>query len=309
MNHKLEFKAMGCGMLAVVDSPTEDAPKRLAQVPDWFENWEQSLSRFRPHSELNQLNAISGWTAQVSETFWQVFETALEAEKASNGLVTPVVLEALVAAGYDRSFDALPRELDAVPVSAWPSTGSLAEVTWDKPTRSICLPADVSLDFGGVAKGWAAHQAAQRLAGLGPSLVSAGGDIAISAEHSDGSPWLVDVDDPFQPGKFIETLALGRCGVATSGTDYRRWKQGGRWNHHIIDPRSGLPAQTDVLAATVIAPDAMQAETAAKVALILGSQQGMEWLEARPALAGLLILENGEQWYSQRMEQFLWRSE
>ena len=231
----------------------------------------------------------------------------MKAEETSGGLVTPAILEALVAAGYDRSFDILPTERQTPSPSAWPSAGSLAEVSWDESTRSICLPADMHLDFGGVAKGWAADQAVKRLAVLGPALVSAGGDIAISAEQSDHSLWPVGVDDPFHPGEYREILMLGGCGVATSGTDYRRWKQGGHWNHHIIDPRSGLPAQTDVFAATVIAPDAMAAEVSAKVALISGSQSGMEWLDSRPELAGMLILENGEQLPSRRMEQFLWR--
>jgi thiamine biosynthesis lipoprotein len=323
MNHKIEFKAMGCRMIAIVDSPSKSAPELLHQVPAWFEEWEQCLSRFRPTSELNRLNSSAGWPTQVSETLWQVFQTALEAEETSGGLVTPVVLEALVAAGYDRSFDTLPRERDFAPahprgvgVSGWPSTSSLAEVSWDESNHSICLPADVQLDFGGVAKGWAADQAAKRLASLrrersderlGSALVSAGGDIAISAEQSNSDLWPVGVDDPFNAGTYLEILMLGRCGVATSGTDYRRWKQGGRWSHHIIDPRTGLPAQTDVFAATVIAPDAMKAEMSAKVALISGSQHGMEWLESKPELAGMLILESGERLYSKRMEQFLWR--
>ena len=307
MNHKIEFRAMGCQMQAILESQSESVPELLGQTPAWFEEWEQCLSRFRPNSELNRLNASAGWPTPVSETLWDVFQTALEAEKASSGLVTPTVLQALVAAGYDSSFDVLPRERESVQASGWPSAGSLAEVSWDQTTRSICLPLDLHLDFGGVAKGWAAHQAAKRLAGLGAVMVSAGGDIAISAGRSDGSPWVIGVDDPFNAGEILEMLMVGACGVATSASDYRRWKLGGRWNHHIIDPRSGLPAQTDVLAATVVAPDVMQAEMAAKTALILGSQRGMNWLESNAKLAGLFVLQNGEMLYSRRIEPLLWR--
>jgi len=305
MNYKIEFKAMGCRMIALVESQNE--PELLQLVPLWFEEWEQCLSRFRPTSELNRLNHSAGWPMQVSETLWQVFQTALEAEKRSSGLVTPTVLQALTAAGDDRSFEMLPRQLDSAPGGGWPTAGTLAEVSWDAATRSICLPMDVQLDFGGVAKGWAADQAAKRLAGAGAALVSAGGDIAISAEPSAGDRWPVGVDDPFHPGESLEVLMLGQGGVATSGTDYRRWMQGGRWNHHMIDPRTGLPAQTDVLAATVVAPDAMTAEMAAKVALLLGSERAISWLDAQSALAGLLVLETGEQLQTHRMEQFLWR--
>lgn len=307
MKHRVEFKAMGCRMVAVLDHPAQNAPALLAQVPAWFEDWEKSLSRFRPASELNRLNGSAGWPVQVSETLWQVFQAARWAERASDGLVTPAVLKALVAAGYDRSFDELPRERDTASPSGWTATGSLAEVECDESTRSLCLPADLQLDFGGVAKGWAADQAAQRLSILGPALISAGGDIAISAGLSDGERWPVSVDDPFRPGESLETLMLGPCGVATSGTDYRRWKQGGRWSHHIIDPRTGQPAQTDVVAATIIAATAQEAEMAAKVVLISGSQRGLDWLESDPHLAGMLVLETGEQLYSRRMESFLWR--
>jgi thiamine biosynthesis lipoprotein len=306
MNHRVEFKAMGCRMVAIVDSPSTEAPELLQQVPAWFEDWEQSLSRFRAESELNSLNRSAGWPTPVSETLWEVFLAAVEAEAASDGLVRASILDALMDAGYDRSFDFLPKEQVAAPIIEQNTIGSLFEVNLDGTKRTICLPTDMRLDFGGVAKGWAAHQASKRLASYGAVLVSAGGDIAISAEQSDGQKWPVAIDNPFIVGEYIDTLMLGACGVATSGTDYRRWKQGGRWSHHIIDPRSGQPAQTDLISATVVAPNAMTAEMAAKAVLILGSERGLEWIEARPELAALLVLETGEVLYSNHMKQFLW---
>jgi len=306
MIYRIDFKAMGCRMIAMLDSSLPDAPQLLQQVPLWFEEWEQSLSRFRDDSELNLLNRAAGWPVQVSETLWGVFQAAAEAESASGGLVRATVLDAVEAAGYTRSFDLLPRDQVAAPVSGWEPVGSLAEVEFDESIHTICLPSDIRLDFGGLAKGWAAHQASKRLAGYGSALVSAGGDIAISSEQSNGQKWHVAIDNPFQTGDFINTLMLGACGVATSGTDYRRWKQGGRLSHHIIDPRSGRPAQTDLISATVIAPSAMTAEMAAKAALILGSESALEWLNARPKFAALLVLETGELLYSNHLEQLLW---
>jgi thiamine biosynthesis lipoprotein len=82
--------------------------------------------------------------------------------------------------------------------------------------------------------------------------------------------------------------------------------QDGQWKHHIIDPRTGLSARTDVLTATVLAPDVLQAEVAAKVALILGSREGLQWIEERPWLAGLLVLGNGELCPSSRLHQYQW---
>jgi thiamine biosynthesis lipoprotein len=75
--------------------------------------------------------------------------------------------------------------------------------------------------------------------------------------------------------------------------------------HHIIDPATNQPAETDLLTVTVVAPDVMEAEAAAKAAFILGSRAGLEWIEARPRFAGLFVLDNGQVLYSQKMEEFL----
>jgi thiamine biosynthesis lipoprotein len=307
MIRQIEFRAMGCRIFAALDSLSGRNARRLEQLPMWFEAWEQVLSRFREDSELSLLNRSAGTPVKVSGTLWDVVQAARQAERSSGGLVTPTILNALVMAGYDQSFEGIPREQILSPGAYPASTAVQSGVTCDIEARTICLSPDLQLDFGGVAKGWAAHQAAQRLKAYGPVLVNAGGDIAISSLQEDGLPWPVAIEDPFDPESDLETLELGRCGAATSGKDYRRWKRDGVLSHHIIDPRTGQSAETDVLAATVIAPTVLEAEMAAKVVLIYGSQPGLAWLEARPQMAGLLVLDDGQQLYSQRLDKYLRR--
>jgi thiamine biosynthesis lipoprotein len=100
-------------------------------------------------------------------------------------------------------------------------------------------------------------------------------------------------------------LTTGRCGLATSGKDYRKWLQDGVLRHHIIDPRSGFPAETDILSASVLAPTIMEAEMAAKVIFILGSEDGAAWLKDRPHLGSLLVLDDGDVLISQTMKSYL----
>jgi thiamine biosynthesis lipoprotein len=311
MMHSLEFKAMGCSMSAILDSPADKMPPILSQVPIWFEGWEQSLSRFRADSELNRLNQSAGTFVQVSDTLWDVFHAAIDAERVSDGRVTPAILDALVMAGYDRSFDRMsinPFDHVAIPISAWGRISPLSEVIVDEAARALCLPRGMKLDFGGIAKGWAAHETMMRLKEHGAALVNAGGDLAISGAQADGERWPIGVDDPFHAGASLDlTLMLDRCGVATSGRDYRRWLSGGQWNHHIIDPYTGRPAQTDVISATVIAPTAVDAEVAAKVALISGARSGLEWIESDSSLAGMLVLEDGQCLLSSHMQEYMWR--
>jgi FAD:protein FMN transferase len=305
--NRIEFHAMGSRMLALLDGTSGEAQEMLDCLPAWFEEWEQVLSRFRSSSELERLNHSDGRPVAVSQTLWEVLQAARSAERFTGGLVSPTVLDALVYAGYDRSFESMQAvrtgNFYEMPVIA-DATGVIA---WDVPTRSLVRPASVHLDLGGIAKGWAADQAVQRLSRIGPALVNAGGDIAISGPRSDGQAWPVGVEDPFDNGTHFETLKLVRSGVATSGKDYHRWLKDGLWHHHIIDPRTGLPAYTDILTVTIVAPTVLEAEAAAKAVLILGSQAGLEWLEADNGLAGLLVLEDGNRIYSRNMEKFLWR--
>jgi thiamine biosynthesis lipoprotein len=285
------FKAMGSTMLALVDGSDQGARELLRSVPAWFETWEQALSRFRPESELAQLNA-AGRLEQASPALWDVIEAALWAAHFTDGLVNPLELAALEAAGYTRSFE--PGFRPAPTIAAPVAVPAWSRIVTHDASRSVILPPGARLDLGGVAKGWAAAEAARLLSVAGPALVDAGGDIAVSGPMADGSAWPIAIDDPHAPGETIGVLLLSGGAVATSGRDYRRWRQGERERHHIIDPRSGEPADTDVLSATVLAPTAAMAESAAKAALILGSREGMAWIEARPQLAALLVLENGQ---------------
>ncbi len=309
MLYRTEFEAMGCLVIAMLDSSSPKAEVILSEIANWFDGWEQILSRFKKDSELNKLNRQAGWPHKVSQVTWNVFQAAVTAEKTSGGLVKATILKALISSGYDKSFEKINIEPTNQNLNTLNISPSLEEVTLDEQNMTICLPLDVQLDFGGVAKGWAAEQAAIRLSEYGPALVSAGGDMAVTAAMKNGDPWPVTIDDPFNRGKVIANLGLTTCGMATSGTDYRRWKAGGQWNHHIIDPRTGQSAQTDIISATVIAPNILEAEMAAKTVLISGSQQGMKWIEARPGYAAFIVLESsGEILISNHMNDFFWRS-
>jgi FAD:protein FMN transferase len=306
MVHRLKFHAVGTEILVCVDNGSAQPPAELMDVPAWFEEWEQILSRFRADSELSQLNQAGNQPNIVSTVLWDVFQSALNAEEFTEGLVTPTVLDAMLGAGYSSDFACLPRQQDA-PTETQRTVLPLNLVQWDPSAHTIQLPADIHLDFGGIAKGWAASQAVSRLREIGPALMNCGGDIAISEPLLDGSPWEIGVYKPFDRGsEYAERLFLGQgCGVASSATDRRRWMQGDQLRHHIIDPRTGMPAQSDVVSATVVAPTAVEAEAAAKSILIRGSLDGLDWLEANPALAGLLILEDGQMLYSQRIIEYM----
>jgi thiamine biosynthesis lipoprotein len=309
MKH-LEFKAMGSRMAVFLDRDGLFAQSLLDEVPGWFKEWEQILSRFRPDSDLSRLNAANGAPVQVHPVLLEVIETAIHAANWTGGLVTPTLLRSLERAGYAQTFEILHAAPNIFPGGA---PDRLLEPTdWqqigiDTSSRTVFLPAGMRLDLGGIGKGWAAHQAMLRLEIMGPVLVDASGDLAVSGLRTDGSLWPVAISDPLHVQENLGTLVLDRCGVATSGIDYHRWLKNGAWKHHIIDPRTAEPAQTDLLSVTVVAPDALQAEAAAKTILILGSQDGLNWLDQQPGCAALLAFPDGRVLYSHALPDFLWR--
>jgi thiamine biosynthesis lipoprotein len=299
------FRAMGCRIQILLDRAEDALESRLEPVPQWFEEWESVLSRFRTESELSRLNGSEKRIRRVGPILGAVLGDSLRAAKLTGGLVTPLVHDALLAAGYDRPFDEM---ADGIRNSGTPNfpVPDWHAIRWNRKDSRIRFPDGARLDFGGIAKGWAADRTSAALRRYGPALVDAGGDISASGPRADGSPWPVGVANPFFAEAPLLTLALAKGGVATSGRDIRKWNSGGGLRHHIIDPRTGEPAQTDVITATVIAPDARRAEAGAKSALILGSEGGVDWLNRHPDLAGMLVLADRRIVYSGRFADFIW---
>jgi thiamine biosynthesis lipoprotein len=303
--HGIEFRAMGCGFeMWVATGDTGQAAEALRRARAFVDSAEDVMSRFRPYSELSRLNARAGQATEVSPLLFEVISAALRAARSTGGLYDPTVLPALLRAGYDRSFDTMPRAQQG-PADADPGPrGRWSEVQLDPQRRTVRLPRGTAIDLGGVGKAWTAEQAAAILAEAGPCIVSAGGDISAKGNPSPGEGWQVGVEDPLHPGSHIITLEVTDCGVATSGVDYRRWTKNGAPQHHIIDPRTGRPADTDLLSVSVLAADVLIAEQDALAAMLLGLRDGLAFLEAQPGAEGVLACADGRVAFTSGVESY-----
>lgn len=265
------FAAMGTWVECLVDAPGSRALRAgMDRVHAEFHRLELLLSRFRADSELSRLNRER--RIEASADLREVVTLALEAREATDGRFDPTLHDALVAAGYDRTFDELPPDSVDAPDSKPPPAGGEVTVRGSR----IELGPGAALDLGGIAKGFAADRCVEQLAQLGPALVNAGGDLAVSGPRADG-PWPVAVDLPSDR----LTLSIDRGGLATSGRDRRRWRRGGDERHHIIDPATLSPAQDVPLSVTVAAKSATAAEVAAKCVFLAGSAAELEAERAR----------------------------
>jgi thiamine biosynthesis lipoprotein len=256
----------------------------LRHVETEFQRLESLLSRFLPHSELSMLNRHGA--LQAGPELVEVVEAALDARSRTDGRFDPTVHNALVGAGYDRSFESVSPEGTVRDGRTSPPCGGWVMV--DRERSMIVVEPGFRLDLGGIAKGYAVDRTCDRLSRTGPCLVNAGGDLAVRGDLDGDGPWPVAVDTPDGP----VTLGLRSGALATSARDRRRWRRGDEERHHLIDPATGSPAETGLLRVTAVAGTAMEAEVQAKNLFLLGEDEAI--LEAAErGVPALLVTEDG----------------
>jgi thiamine biosynthesis lipoprotein len=292
----LTFPSMGGEALVRLESASLDraALEQLAEgVHARVETVEAVLSRFRPGSELNALNADPRHAVPVSALVRRTVAAANWAAERSGGLVDATLLGELERHGYEESWDAIRRaDIDEALAAApprrpagparWHGEGGLSIDAEGRVTRAP----GVRLDPGGIAKGMAADLAAAALPPGVRYAISCGGDVAVGG----GEPWEIAVRSARSEAE-VHRLRLRSGGVATSGIAARIWKRpDGSYAHHVLDPATGRPAWTGLVAATAVADSALDAEVLAKTALLSGPLAARRLLRRR---GGVLQHDDG----------------
>jgi len=311
-----DWQALGTQVWLLVTDPGQLAEARRFLEAD-LAAVDQACSRFRPDSELMRLGRAGPSTAstgpastgpastgpastgpvstgpartgpastvtvEVSPLLAEAIAVALRAARMTDGDVDPTVADAMSALGYDRDFSLLPTVGPPVLLTVRAVPG-WRQVGLDEQARLLTLPRGVHLDLGATAKAWAADRAASRLAGaLGCGvLVGLGGDISVAGPPPQGG-WRIRVQDitgrpEDPPAGPAAVVAIREGGLATSSTTARRWRRGGDVLHHILDPRTSLPASVHWRTVSVAAASCVDANTASTAAIIRGPQ-ALGWL-------------------------------
>jgi thiamine biosynthesis lipoprotein len=296
----LRFPSMGSRMRLIVGHRTcvsaEPPAERAERLRGWLHDYDRRLSRFRADSELNALNADPRSTVPASPLLRGAVKAGLWAAETSGGLVDPTLVDAIEHAGYEHSLagaapaplrDALAGRPPVAPARPDPRRRwRLFSV--DDDLGSIRRPAGIRFDTGGAGKGHAADLAAGMLRDYARFVVDCGGDVRIGGPGAAIEPYELEVRHPL--GGIAHRMRVSTGGVATSGIERRIWRQGERFAHHLLDPASGEPAWTGLLAATAVAASALEAEVLAKTAFLSGPDVAASLLRAR---GGVLVHEDG----------------
>ena len=244
------------------------------------------MSHWEPDSLLSRFNRDRGgqWTA-LPHDFATVIAGGLAIAERSDGAFDPTIGQLVNLWGFGPGGPCPPPQAEqiswALDQSGW------QRLAHDVSLRRIRQPGGLSLDFSGIAKGYAVDAVADMLAdqGLRHVLVEIGGELVGRGMRPDGDPWWVDLERP--PGTDFPPLriALHGLAVATSGT-YRR-------GYHSIDPRTGLPVRNGIISLSVIDQTALAADAWATALTVLGPEAGMTLAAERQIAARFVVLEEG----------------
>ncbi len=277
------WRAIGTTNSVTVTSPEAIVPAATIAT-EWIARLDRAASRFRRDSELSRLNEAArtgSVTAHVSPLLALCVDAALHAARLTGGLVDPTLGGALAAAGYDDDLTVVQsRPAGASPSGRTPARVDWHDITFEPADGTLSFPCGTQFDLGAIAKAAAADALAERLAAELPGgvLVNLGGDIAVGGTcPTDG--WPIGVEN--HRGTLLQTVCGTGQAFATSCTAKRTWTMpGGGTAHHIIDPRTGVPARADWAQVTCAGVSAVQANAAATAAIVLGDG-APAWLAER----------------------------
>lgn len=270
------------------DSALEAAFAKIADI-------ERRISRLSPDTELSRINAQAGVApVVVSEDTFKIISTAFDYAVLTDGAFNPAIGPLVSLWGINTENENIPTEEDIsqmLPLLDWRS------VELDEAARSVFLPVEgMSLDLGGIGKGYAADEVGTLLRerGVSSALINLGGNILVIGSRGDGQPWRIGVQDPDDDrGVYFLSLTLTDGSIVTSGPYERFFEQDGVVYHHILDSATGYPAETHIASVSLLGTSSTAADALSTATFVLGLDRSLRLLESLPDVDGVFLLDDG----------------
>ena len=289
--HRRDARIMGATFSITIDDH-EDAPSAAEAAFDEIRRIDRLLSTYIEDSEICEVNRRAAvQPVSVGADFWKVVAASKHYCELSQGGFDPTIYPLMRMWGFRRREGYLPTEDELAKTLPLVDFG---KVSLDESARTVSFEREgMALDFGGIAKGYAADRAIEVLKAVGVTraIVDAGGNFYALGTPADRERWRAGIRHPQRRDELIATLPVADKGVATSGNYERFFEIDGGKYCHIMDPRTGRPVE-GMLSATVVAESAMVADALSTAAFVLGEEEGMGLIQRLPGVEGMLILQD-----------------
>lgn len=226
----------------------------------------------------------------LSEEDRYLLKKAMEISEQTDGAFDVTIGALQEVWGFKGEHPHVPRESEIA--------GALRSVGYEQIKlldSTVSLENGVIIDLGGISKGYAVDQAVCKLkeSGIPAGLVDAGGDLRAFGKKPDGKMWTIAIQHPLKQKTVLGTFDLDSGAVATSGSYERSFAEHGIRYHHIIDPRTGYPAD-HCISVTILAGDALTADAFATGVFVLGPEKGMELVEKLFGIEAVIVFEKNQ---------------
>ena len=269
-----------------------------AEIEAELQKVDASLSMFNPQSTISRINR--GETDKADEMLGEVLLLSFTINSATDGAFDPTVAPLVNAWGFGFKSGQLPDSTQVDSLRALVGLSAIhlndGRITKDNP-NSI-------LDFSAIAKGYGVDRAAQvlRSHGIQHFMVEIGGEVVTEGVNDKGEPWRIGINKPDDDSTSTNTelqdiISLSGKAIATSGNYRNYYISDGRKIAHTINPRTGYPAQQDILSSTVMAPSCAEADGFATAFMVLGLEKAKQVLERQPQLQAYFIYSDEQGGY------------
>ena len=262
----------------------------LQEVWDECARYERLLSKTIESSDVSRINQANGEAVTVDPETWEILRRAKEISQLTGGAFS-ITLAPVTALWSFTGTDTNIVPTDETRLAALELVDDTQLVLGENST--VTLPAGMQLDLGGIAKGYIADKVASLVRDkCTAATISLGGNVYTVGVKPDGSRFGVGITNPEEPRSSKAVIYTGSCTVVTSGTYERGFNFGGVRYHHILDPETGWPAQSDLLSATFVMDSSMTADALATACIVLGSEKALQLAESQ-GLDAMFIRKDG----------------
>lgn len=267
----------------------EESIKRISEIDD-------RMSVFKEYSEISKINKNAGKHRQiVSKDTYYVIKEAIKYCSLSKGAFDISIRPIVKLWGIGKKSAKVP---GASEINEKLKSVNYSDIVLEKNNSSIFLKNEKQeIDVGGIAKGYAADEVKKILLknGIKSAIINLGGNILVIGAKDDGTAWNVGIQDPIKArGEFALTINVINKSVVTSGNYERYFEEGGKKYHHIINPRTGYPSDSDIVSATIISDSSIEGDGLSTGVYIMGVKKAIELIEEIKGVDAVFITKNKE---------------